>query len=166
MALIRLSQTTEEDIYTYLEDDAPLASGQAVIVSQKRFLSELDAVRNHNAAVGVQIGPEDDPRDLLEYFSQISLLAVHFPIFADGRGYSHARLLRERYGWEGELRATGQVLRDQLFFMRRCGFDAFELAPGRDEKDARKAFDEFNVTYQAAADGRAPIYLQNAEESL
>ena len=91
----------------------------------------------------------------LEHFA---LIALEFPVFKDGRCYSHARLLRERYGYQGELRAVGDVLRDQLFFMERCGIDSFEVRADKNIADALKAFTEFSVKYQTAADRAAPIY--------
>lgn len=91
----------------------------------------------------------------LEYFE---LIALDFPVFTDGRSYSHARLLRERYGFTGELRAVGNVLRDQLFFMQRCGIDSFQLQEDKDMEDALKAFSEFSVKYQSATDKAPPVY--------
>jgi uncharacterized protein (DUF934 family) len=93
--------------------------------------------------------------DDLEYFSMI---ALDFPAFKDGRSYSHACLLRERYGFKGELRAIGDVLRDQLFFMQRCGIDSYEVREDKDIEDALKSLEDFTVRYQAAADGAVPIY--------
>lgn len=86
------------------------------------------------------------------------LIALDFPAFKDGRCYSHARLLRERYDYQGELRAVGDVLRDQLFFMKRCGIDSFQLRSDKDMEDALNAFNDFSVKYQTAADGAPPIY--------
>ena len=84
------------------------------------------------------------------------MVALEFPKFRDGRAYSTARLLRERYGFAGELRAVGDVLRDQFLFMHRCGFDAFEVADEQAVAAWRKAIAEFTVFYQTATDGRAP----------
>lgn len=90
--------------------------------------------------------------------SRFVLIALEFPAFKDGRCYSHARLLRERYGYQGELRAVGDVLRDQLYFMERCGIDSYEVRADKDIEDALSAFKEFSVTYQTAADGAVPVY--------
>jgi uncharacterized protein (DUF934 family) len=87
-----------------------------------------------------------------------ALVAVNFPQFTDGRGYSSARLLRERYGWRGELRAIGDVFRDQLFYLARCGFDAFALRQGEDAQAALAAFDDFSDAYQTAADRPLPLF--------
>ena len=100
---------------------------------------------------GVLLENTDDPRLLVEDFDKLALIAVRFPKFTDGRGYSIARLLR-RLGWKGELRAVGDVLRDQLFYMTRCGFDAFALRADQDPQVALTAFSDFSAPYQPAGD--------------
>lgn len=103
---------------------------------------------------GVLLENTDDPRALAADFEALSLIAVRFPKFTDGRGYSIARLVR-RLGWQGELRAVGDVQRDQLFLMSRCGFDAFELRADQDAQNALSAFNDFSAPYQPAIDGGA-----------
>ncbi len=100
---------------------------------------------------GVLLENTDDARVLVADFDQLALIAVRFPKFTDGRGYSIARLLR-RLGWKGELRAVGDVLRDQLFYMTRCGFDAFALRDDQDAQVALTAFSDFSAPYQPAID--------------
>ena len=100
---------------------------------------------------GVLLENTDDPRLLVEDFDKMALIAVRFPKFTDGRGYSIARLLR-RLGWSGELRAVGDVQRDQLFYMTRCGFDAFALREDQDPQIALTAFSDFSAPYQPAID--------------
>jgi uncharacterized protein (DUF934 family) len=103
----------------------------------------------------VVLQPTDDPASLAERIAgrgaPIGAIAVHFPKFSDGRGNSIARLLRERYGYKGELRATGEVARDLLHGMAQCGFDTFELRAGEDAQEALKAFGDFSAQYQATA---------------
>ena len=113
-------------------------------------------------ALGVWLAPEDEPADLAADLDKISLIGVDFPVFRDGRGYSTARLLRERYGWRGELRAIGDVLRDQLNFMARCGFDAFAVRADKEIHDALRAFEEFTVKYQGAFDTPQPLFRRRA----
>lgn len=108
-------------------------------------------------SVGVILPNTIDPEDVLQTGHTFTLIAIEFPVFTDGRGYSLARMLRER-GCQAELRAVGDVLTDQLFFMARCGFDSFALKEGKDPQDALKKFETFSVTYQAAADSVEPIY--------
>jgi len=88
---------------------------------------------------------------------------VSFPVFTDGRGYSIARLLRDRHGWTGELRAVGDVLRDQLFALARCGFDSFALRAGQDVQASLAAFGDFSVRYQSATDEPMPLFRRRSE---
>jgi uncharacterized protein (DUF934 family) len=96
----------------------------------------------------LRLEPADDPEKFLDELPQVARVEVHFPKFGDGRGYSLARLLRQRYGYRGELRAVGQFTRDHLAFMERVGFDAFELREGEEAGEALAAFDAFPAWYQ------------------
>lgn len=164
MALIKhkkiVSDTQAQEYVFLLAQDAVPASG-AIVVPQSMWEAQRDALIARKDAVGVLVAPDGDPSLLQKDFEHLALIAIDFPKFADGRGYSHARLLRDRYGWTGELRAVGNVLRDQLFYLSRCGFDALALEDDKDAQDALRALDEFSVTYQTAADGRAPVYHQS-----
>jgi uncharacterized protein (DUF934 family) len=106
-------------------------------------------VRERSGATGVWLQPADDPAEVGEW---PALIAVQFPVFTDGRGYSTARLLRQRYGYRGELRAIGDILRDQLYELARCGFDSFSLREDQDPADALQAFGDFSESYQSGAD--------------
>lgn len=116
------------------------------------------------AITGVWLAPEDEPGDAEALFDRVSLVAVDFPVFRDGRGFSSAYLLRTRYHWDGQLRAIGDVLRDQLNFMKRCGFDAFAVRADKNIDDAIKGFTEFTVTYQASVDEPLPLFRRNRAE--
>jgi uncharacterized protein (DUF934 family) len=96
----------------------------------------------------VRMEPTDDPAALADRLANASRVDVHFPKFGDGRGFSLGRLLRERYGYKGEMRAVGHLTRDHLLYLERCGFDAFELRPGEDAGEALAGFDVFSATYQ------------------
>ncbi len=100
----------------------------------------------------------DDPASLVDMLDGLTTIAVRFPAFGDGRGYSIGRLLRERYGYRGELRAIGAVARDHLYFMAQCGFDAFELRAGEDPKEALAAFDDFSDGYPATVARPQPLF--------
>ncbi|MEE3156404.1 MAG: DUF934 domain-containing protein [Pseudomonadota bacterium] len=119
----------------------------------------VDAFLDPSNAAAVRIEPGDDARELLPHLGRLSLVEVNFPAFGDGRGYSSARILREA-GYEGELRAVGDVLVDQLAYMRRCGFDAFEPDQQLDKDDVQAAFDRWPEVYQDAADDRTPIWTK------
>lgn len=106
--------------------------------------------------------PTDDPALLGGRLAQLRVIAVNFPKYGEGRGYSIARLLRERCGYQGELRATGVVARDHLHAMAQCGFDTFELREGEDAQAALAAFGDFSEAYQASAVQRVPLFRRRA----
>ena len=117
----------------------------------------LEAFAEQTNAVAVRIEPGGDARELLAHLDRLARVDIAFPAFTDGRGYSAARILREA-GFAGELRAVGDVLVDQLAYMRRCGFDAFAPDAPIDIADAEAAFARFPEVYQSAADPRTPIW--------
>jgi uncharacterized protein (DUF934 family) len=110
------------------------------------------------ARVGVRLEPADDPAEIASDLDRLQLVAINFPKFADGRGYSSAVLLRTRHGYRGELRAIGDVGRDQLFYLKRCGFDAFALAPHRDPHAAAASLGDFSLRYQGSVDDPLPLF--------
>lgn len=146
-----------EDRWQSIADEAELPTGP-VIVSLARWQQERSTLRERGEPVGVCLPNTANVADLVDDLPALALVALEFPKFADGRAYSQARLLRERYGYPGEIRATGDVLRDQLFFMTRSGFDAFELRADRSLEDALEAFNDFSESYQPAADQPLPLY--------
>ena len=119
----------------------------------------VDAFGEQTNAAAVRLEPGDDARDLIPHLGRIQLIEVNFPVFGDGRGYSAARILREA-GYQGELRAVGDVLVDQLAYLRRCGFDAFAPEVPLDPVDAQNAFRRYPEVYQPTTDGRAAIWAK------
>ncbi len=117
----------------------------------------VDAFAAQTNAVAVRIEPGEDARDLLDALDRIALVEVNFPSFGDGRGYSAARILREA-GYQGELRAVGDILVDQIAFLRRCGFDAFAPNAPLDAQQVEAALTRFPHVYQEAADAAQPIW--------
>lgn len=115
--------------------------------------------------LGVWLDGSEDPAQIADSLEALSLVAVHFAQFTDGRGYSTARLLRERYGWKGELRAIGDVQRDQLFYLSRCGFDAFALNDGLDAQAALSAFNDFSEAYQTSVERPVPLFRRRTAEA-
>jgi uncharacterized protein (DUF934 family) len=142
-----------------LPEVAALPAGQ-VLVPLAYWQVQRDALvaSRSKDELGVWLAPDSEPADIAGDFDKIALIGIDFPVFRDGRGYSIARLLRERYGYKGELRAIGDVLRDQLRFYERCGFDAYALRADKDINDALKAFTEFTVQYQGAFDEPSPLF--------
>jgi len=143
-----------KDAWVALSDEDAQPVGAPIIVSLERWRAERDRLSSRNAPLGIRLRSDQAPAEIAEDLAHFELIALEFPKFTDGRAYSHARLLRERYGFAGELRAVGAVLRDQYPFLLRCGFDAFEVTPETDLDGWRAALGEVNVVYQPAADRR------------
>jgi uncharacterized protein (DUF934 family) len=141
------------DEFVRMADDEQLPDG-AVLVSAARFLSDPEGMLKHRSKVGVAWPNSKDIAELKPYLGQLAAIALVFPTFRDGRAYSQARLLRERFGFRGQLRATGQVLRDQFVFMLRAGFDAFEVRKDSDAEVFAKVAKRYSVFYQPTGDGR------------
>jgi uncharacterized protein (DUF934 family) len=120
-------------------------------------LATLEAFLGETNANAVRIEPGEDARDLIPHLDRIALVEIAFPAFRDGRGYSSARVLREA-GYTGELRAAGDVLVDQIAFMRRCGFDSFAPAAPLNPADVDAALARYPFVYQTAADGAVPVW--------
>ena len=148
-AIWQLLEAAAEGAQAGNEPNVPLTGDW--IVSLAMWGEQRAQLSQRSGKNGVLLENTDDPRVLAPDFDQLALIAVSFPKFTDGRGYSIARLLR-RLGWKGELRAVGDVLRDQLFYMTRCGFDAFALREDQDAQVALTAFSDFSTPYQPAID--------------
>lgn len=165
MVLIKNQQVVEGDPWRHLADDAPIPETGDVIVSWRRAAAERDALDQSGRRVGIRVAPDDELDTIIPLLPNVSLVAIEFPKFSDGRGYTKARLLRERHGFRGEIRAVGEVLGDQLFYMARCGMDAFELVDGKDADAALRCFQDFTVTYQGATDEPRPLYRRVSREA-
>jgi uncharacterized protein (DUF934 family) len=149
--LIRDGARAEDDWIHLADDAAPPASGKA-IVSLARWRKEHDTLGASPLSVGVQIPNTEDVNTLWPELKDRPLIALEWPKWGDGRALSQARVLRERWGYHGELRAVGCVARDLLQGMQRCGVDAFELRPNENVEQCLRALKDFSVAYQRAAD--------------
>ncbi|WP_169566015.1 DUF934 domain-containing protein [Sneathiella limimaris] len=143
--------------YTGLEDVDNLPSGD-IYIPFEEWQTHRDAFLKRNSRVGLILENTDDVFALKDDLDRLDLIVLQFPKMADGRAFTQARLLRERLGYKGEIRATGDVLQDQVFYMQRCGFNSFELRDDQDIPSVLAAFDEMTVTYQPAADEALPIW--------
>ena len=152
-----------EDSISHIADAADLPETGDITVGLDRYRELRASLQKRSGRVGVRLRSDQEAKQIAEFVPELSLIAIEFPGFKDGRGYTTARLLRERYGYKGELRAIGDVLRDQLFYMLRCGIDTFELKAGKDIHGALEAFKEFSVTYQGAADDPRPLFRRRAQ---
>lgn len=129
-----------------------------VVVSLVVWQARREALFERSGRLGVWLDSNEGPEAIAPDLGRLALVAVNFPKFADGRGFSTARLLRERYRFAGELRAIGDVLRDQLLFLEQCGFDAFALRDDQDAEDALRAFADFSDAYQASVTQPVPLF--------
>jgi uncharacterized protein (DUF934 family) len=135
-------------------DDAEIPADGAILISAARFLEHAQVLSRRNSPIGVIWPNNRDVDELVPYLNRLAAIALVFPNFRDGRAYSQARLLRERHGYRGELRATGQVLRDQFVFMLRAGFNAFEVKKDSDAEAFVSTAKRYSVFYQPTGDGR------------
>jgi uncharacterized protein (DUF934 family) len=158
MSLIKAGKIVEDPFYDASGAETIPASG-AVIVNLEQWQAQRDALLARGAPLGLRLHSDQSPEliadDPANDVNRFALIALEFPKFRDGRAYSYARLLRERYGFKGELRAVGDVLMEQLFFMLRTGFDAFDLQQSPDPVAAfQTAMNDMSVWYQPTGDGR------------
>ena len=158
--LIRGEALAADDGWVQVAADAEPASipPGPVLVPMRHWLGQRALLSARGEPVGVWLAADEAAESLAGQLAGLALIAIHFPVFSDGRGYSNARILRERIGWRGELRAIGDVLRDQLFLLRRCGFDSFAIREDRSAEDALGSLDDFRHVYQrATADPDTPL---------
>lgn len=146
------------DSWVFAGTPAKTSDHGDVLVPLSRWSAEREGLAVRPGRIGVLLAPADDPAVLVHDLPQLALVAVDFPHATDGRGYSTARLLRERYAYTGELRAVGDVGRDQLFYLARVGFDAFALRDGEDVAGALAAFADFSEAYQASVERPQPLF--------
>ena len=151
----------ERDDWRIIESAAQWDGAPGAILPLELVVAQTARVRASGRA-GIWLAPTDDPACTIEFFDWIALIGVQFPKFTDGRGYSSAMLLRSRYGWRGELRALGDVLPDQLWALRRVGFDSFALRADRDPLAALAAFYPFSDSYQGSFDQPLPRFRRTS----
>ena len=155
---IILDRRIAEDTWQLVPADGDIPPAGDIIVSLSRWLEERSRLLVRSGRTGVWLRPDEDPEKLARDLSDLPLVAVQFPQFTDGRGYSSARLLRERFSYKGELRAIGEVLRDQLFYLESVGFNAFAIETDKNLEDALAAFADFADAYQSSVARPVPYY--------
>ncbi len=139
-----------EDSWRHITDEEEIGSGN-ITVSLPRWIKEKNTLLAHQGKVGIRISPADKIEDISADLNNISLVAVELPVFTDGRAFSHARLLRSRYGYEGEIRAIGKYIPDQVFYLHRVGVNAFELENTEELPLALSTLNDFTVEYQVSS---------------
>lgn len=147
--LILKGAQAETDDWRFLGTDEALPdTSQSIVFPFSRWLDEHEQCINYRGHKGVALANTDCVTQLVSDLEQLRLICIDFPSAVDGRGYSQARILRERYGYKNELRAVGEVLIDQLFLLKRCGFDAFALQADQSSCQAAKYLNPFSYSYQ------------------
>jgi uncharacterized protein (DUF934 family) len=165
MPLVKNGRTAV-DTFTHVPDGGELPGDGAVLISAARFLDGAEALLQRVGKLGVIWPNNRDVDDLVPFLDRLAVVALVFPTFRDGRAYSQARLLRERHGYDGELRATGQVLRDQFVFMLRAGFDAFAVKKESDAEAFAATAQRYSVFYQPTGDGRVTALHRRMQQRL
>ncbi len=159
MPLLKDGELTP-DPWRDVADDEPLPAEQGVIVSAERWLSTRETLRGRNAPFGIRLTNAQSVADIADALDSVGVVVLDFPAFADGRAFSQVRLLRERYDFKGEIRSRGTVRRDLYPFMRRCGFDAFEVEEGADIAGWAASDAAMSHAYQPAADGVQAVWAK------
>lgn len=158
-----------EDQWQYISDEETLPDQGDVVISLERWKTDQESVNRHVGRIGVRLNDKTEIEEINVNLNHIPLIVLEFPIINTnkrgyhpvGCGYSQAYLLRTRYGYEGEIRATGEaVMRDVLHYMERCGINAYDLPEGKNINDALKAFNEMTVAYQPSADNQQPAFIR------
>ncbi|KAF0815092.1 hypothetical protein IGB42_00169 [Andreprevotia sp. IGB-42] len=163
--IIRDRQIVDDNTLTLrLNEDGSFAdvpAEGAVLVPLKQFVAQKGALQVRGN-VGVWFAPDDEPEDLGADAQALAVIGVEFPAFTDGRGFSIGRLLRERYGYTGELRAFGDVFKDTINYLYRCGFNAFAVREDKDIVEAAKGLDDFPEFYQSSVQQPQPLFRRRA----
>jgi len=148
MKIIKDKQIIENS-WQHIADDAQLVDGD-ITVSLTRWQQHAPELENHQGKIGVRLAPNDSVEEFSGDLSKISLVALEFPAFTDGRSFSQARLLRSRYDYRGEIRAIGSYMPDQVFYLSRVGVNSFELETPKELETAFSTMNDFTVNYQAS----------------
>ena len=146
-----------DDPWVHIPDEVAIPASGPVIVGLKRWRDEHKSLLKRKDPVGVRLQSDHTAGDVADDLEHLGVVAFAFPVFRDGRAYTNARRLRERHGYRGEIRAIGNVLRDQYLFMLRCGFDALEVKEGETVEDWQRATGAITVFYQPAADEKETV---------
>lgn len=148
-------QTLDKEFSGSVDD---IQASQNPVLVPKQFWLANAAQLLENDNIGVWLDSDEGPEELEPYLNKLNLIAINFPKFADGRGYSYARILRDRFGYSGELRAMGDILHDQIFYLKRCGFDAFAVREDKDADVVLEGLNDFSECYQASTDQKQPLF--------
>ena len=147
-----------DDSWTLLTEDSESLPSGDILLSYSQWQTFSDQLDSHDGSVGVIIEGNADIEDIIKPLLKLPLIAINFPKFADGRAFSSARLIRERYEYTGEIRAVGGFIRDQLYYLSRCGFNAFKFDDSVDLTESAKSLQDFSEAYQVSVDQESPLF--------
>lgn len=147
-----------ENTWQTLDKDFSGELPEGSILAPLNYLLENPLILDSNPNIGIWLDSDQSSEALEPYLDKLSLIAINFPKFVDGRGYSYARILRDRLDYQGELRAIGDVLHDQLFYLKRCGFDSFAVREDKNIEIASQGLEDFSDSYQIATDQPEPLF--------
>jgi uncharacterized protein (DUF934 family) len=147
-----------EDSWIILDESSETIPEGDILLTYAQWQDHSNDISSHIGKLGVIIEGNAEIEDIVEPLLNLPLIAVNFPKFADGRGFSVARLLRERYNYQGEIRAVGGFIRDQLYLLSRCGFNAFKFSDDTDITKAANSLQDFTETYQVSAEQKNPLF--------
>lgn len=146
-----------DDHWQIVREASALGSDNQII-ALPLWLANKETLKRHTADIGLLLTTSDELENIKDDLMHFPIIAIEFPVFSDGRGYTLARLLRERYQYQGEIRAIGDVLQDQLFYLKRCGFDAFAIREDKNIEAATKGLSDFSNAYQGSVDQPLPLF--------
>ena len=155
--VVKDNQVVEDNWLTVAEDAESLPQGD-ILLTYAQWQNFSDQLSAHEGNIGVIIDGNAEIEEIIQPLLSLPLIAINFPKFVDGRGFSSARLLRERYNYHGEIRAVGGFIRDQLYLLNRCGFNAFKFDDASDLNESVKSLEDFSETYQVSADQKDPLF--------
>ncbi|WP_062269912.1 DUF934 domain-containing protein [Endozoicomonas arenosclerae] len=158
--LLKNNEVFQEEYQLLGAENSENESGTLLI--QAKHLNQHQTLLQQNQPIGLFLDSDDELEDYEDQLEKFELIAINFPKFMDGRGYSLSRLLRDRYQFKGDIRAVGDVLVDQIFMMKRCGFSSYYLRDDQKAEDAIKALDTFTLRYQGSSDDPEPLYRKRA----
>lgn len=148
MKIIKDKQIIDNS-WTHLSDEDTISTDH-ITVSLARWKDEQSVLIKHQKHIGIRLSSSDDAEDIIDSLDKISLIALEFPAFTDGRAFSQARLLRSRHHYQGEIRAIGHYMPDQVFYLHRVGINAFEFETTTELEVALASINDFSVTYQSS----------------
>jgi uncharacterized protein (DUF934 family) len=146
------------DNWMLLDENADNIPNGDILLSFEQWQNFAEQLSNHSGSIGVWLEGHAEIEQIIEPLLNLPLIAINFPKFADGRGFSAARLIRERYNYSGELRAIGGFIRDQLYLLKRCGFNAFQFSDENELSDAAESLKDFSENYQVSVDQENPLF--------